>query len=114
MVINNAGLGTNGTFESLTKEQVGDLISVNVVHPTYLSKVAINYLEKREERSLLVNISTVMQEIDAPGYSIYAPSKAYIHHFADALGVELKCDSNKIDGMLYSPGLVATKLNGCS
>ena len=60
MVINNAGLGTNGTFDSLTKEEVGDLISVNVVHPTYLSKVAIGHLEKREERSLLLNVSTVM------------------------------------------------------
>lgn len=93
---------------------MGDLISVNVLHPTYLSKVAVTHLEKRKERSLLVNVSTVMDQIAAPGYSLYGPSKAYINHFADALGVEIKCDSGKIDGMLYAPGLVATKLNGCS
>ena len=39
----------------LTSEEVGDLMSVNVLHPTYLSKVFLKSFQMRKERSCVIN-----------------------------------------------------------
>ena len=56
-----------------------------------------------------------MEAFPAPAHSLYAGSKAYIHHFSSALDVELQNDeslAHPIDVFCISPGFVSTKLNG--
>jgi len=115
IVVNNAGLGHQGPFDRLTGEEVNDMVAVNLVQPTFLSRVALDYLAKREERSCLINVGSVMEKHPSAGFSLYASSKAFVHHFASGLAVELQSDpelDGKIDTMLYSPAFVSTEMNG--
>ena len=64
-------------------------MSVNMIHPTSLSRVAIPHFEKRDQKSCIINISSVMEAFPFPAHSLYAGSKAYIHHFSSALEAEL-------------------------
>ena len=58
-----------------------------------------------------------MEQYPVGGMSLYCASKAFVHHFAIALGIELQHDTQMqgggIDHLLYSPGFVSTKLNKC-
>jgi short-subunit dehydrogenase len=47
MLINNAGLGNPGPIDKLTPEEVGDMTSVNMIHPTFLTRIALDYMSKR-------------------------------------------------------------------
>lgn len=114
-MINNAGLGHPGPIDKLTAEEVGDMTSVNLVHPTFLSRIALDYMAKRAERSCLINVGSVMEKHPSAGFSVYASTKAFVHYFASALAIELHHDpelNGKIESMLYSPAFVSTKLNG--
>lgn len=99
----------------MTDEQVNDLVAVNVCHPTYLTRVALEHLVERKEKSCIVNIGSLMDVNPIPGFTIYAGSKAYINSFTSALTTELSLDSDlpgKVDICNYCPGAVSTKLNG--
>ena len=81
ILVNNAGLGGKGPMNRLTSEEIGDLMCVNVVHPTFLSKVFMRSFEKRSEKSCIINVSSLMELHPLPGYSLYSSSKAYINNF---------------------------------
>ena len=90
-------------------------MSVNMVHPLMLTRVALPHFQKRSKKSCIVNISSVMEVFPFPGASLYAGSKAFLHHFSSALETELQHDASMdkpIDVLLVSPGFVSTKLNG--
>ena len=115
MVITTAGLGYPGPIDKLSAEEVGAIASVNLVHPTFLSRVALDYMAKRPEKSCLINVGSVMEKHPSAGFSMYTSTKAFVHFFASALAVELHHDrelNGKIEGLLYSPAFVSTKLNG--
>jgi len=91
------------------------MVATNLVQPAFLSRVALDYLAKREERSCLVNVGSVMEKHPSAGFAVQASAKAFVHHFTSALTVELQTDpelKGKIDSMLYSPAFVATEENG--
>jgi len=90
IVINNAGLGHRGPFDRLTGEEVNEMVAVNLVQPTFLSRVALDYLAKREQKSCLINVGSVMEKHPSAGFSMYATTKAFVHHFASALAIELQ------------------------
>ena len=72
-------------------------------------------MAKRVEKSLIINVGSVMEQHPSAGFSVYSSTKAFIHHFTKSVCNELQNDPDlkgKIDLMLYSPGFVSTKLNG--
>ena len=68
------------------------LTSVNVIHPVFLSRVAIDNMSKREAHGLIVNVSNLLELYPVGGMTMYCATKAFIHHFAIALGIELERD----------------------
>ena len=115
MLINNAGLGNPGPIDKLTSLEVGDMTSVNMIHPTFLTRIALDYMSKRTQKSCIINVGSVMEKHPSAGYSTYTATKAFIHYFTSALSVELQQDpelQGKIECMLYSPAFVSTKHNG--
>ena len=60
-MINNAGQGTPGPLDKLTAAEVASLTAVNLIHPVFLSKVALEHMAKREQRSLIMNVGSVME-----------------------------------------------------
>lgn len=117
MLINNAGLGNPGPLDKLTALEVGDMTSVNMIHPTFLTRIALDFMSKRPQKSCIINVGSVMEKHPSAGYSTYTATKAFIHYLTSSLSVELSQDEElkgKIECMLYSPAFVSTKLNGLS
>ena len=108
-------MGAPGPFNLTSDDDAANLVTVNMMHPTYLSKVAMKYLAGRPPRSCILNVSSIMDMSPIAGYALYSASKAYINSFSSALHAELKYDTKlnqKIDCCVYCPGAVSTKLNG--
>lgn len=115
VLINNAGQGTSGPLDRLSAAEVCSMAAVNLIHPVFLSKVAVDHMANRDNKSLIMNVGSVMEQHPSAGFSVYSCTKAFIHHFTKSVSQELQQDpdlNGKIDFMLYSPGFVSTKLNG--
>ena len=88
-LINNAGIGGMGPFESYSPEYINNTIDINVRATTKLSYCFIPELKKNAP-SFLLNNASMMANFACPYKSVYAASKIYIKNFSRALREELK------------------------
>ena len=102
-LICSAGIGFNGSVDSLTEEQISQTISLNCTSLTLLNKISLNYLT---EGSRIINISSGAAFAPQPYFSVYAASKAYVNSFSRSLGYELR--KRKIYVTVVCPGPVST------
>ena len=115
VLINNAGLGGGGPFNLSSDEDTGNLVSVNILHPTYLTKVYLNHCLNRNQKSCIINVGSLMELHPFPGYCMYSSSKAFINNFSRAIWAEVNFDptlNKKVDVFLWSPSFISTKING--
>jgi NAD(P)-dependent dehydrogenase (short-subunit alcohol dehydrogenase family) len=88
VAIANAGvLGRGGTFRTLTPEQVGGVMSVNVAG--VVNTVAATVESVISSRGQIVVVSSVFAYINGAGAIPYAMSKAAVEQLGRGLGVEL-------------------------
>ena len=88
VVIANAGvLGRGGTFRTLTPDQVGGVMSVNV--DGVVNTVAATLESVISSRGQIVLVSSVFAYINGAGAIPYAMSKAAVEQLGRGLGVEL-------------------------
>ena len=88
VVIANAGvLGRGGTLRTLTPDQVGDVMSVNVAG--VVNTVAATLDSVISSRGQIVVVSSVFAYINGAGAIPYAMSKAAVEQLGRGLGVEL-------------------------
>lgn len=88
-LINNAGLGGQGTFEERTMEQDLGMLNVNMVVPTKLMKLFIPDFVKRGSGRIL-NVSSTAALTPGPLQAEYYASKAYLSSLSNAVWYELK------------------------
>lgn len=88
VVIANAGvLGRGGTFRTLTPDQVGGVMSVNVAG--VVNTVAATLESVISSRGQIVLVSSVFAYLNGAGAIPYAMSKAAVEQLGRGLGVEL-------------------------
>ena len=68
ILINNAGLGTLGPLNCLSDSDVNDLVAVNMIHPTLLTKVMLPFLEARTSKSCVINVASVLESAPFAGF----------------------------------------------
>ncbi len=102
-LICSAGIGYNGSLESLTEKQISQTIALNCSSLSVLNRITLNYLVAD---SRIINISSGAAFSPQPYFSVYAASKAYVNSFSRALGHELK--SKRIYVTAVCPGPVDT------
>lgn len=100
LLINNAGVGSLGTFEDSNPETLREVMEVNFFAPVELIRVCLPLL-KLGTQPLIANISSVLGHRAVPFKTEYCASKFAIHGFSDALRAELAEQS--IDLTLISP-----------
>ena len=89
ILINNAGFGINGSFKDIDIEQETDMLMLNMVTLTRLTKLFANKMLKSVGGNI-VNISSTAAFQAIPTFATYAATKAYVLHFTEALAVEYK------------------------
>jgi NAD(P)-dependent dehydrogenase (short-subunit alcohol dehydrogenase family) len=88
LLINNAGVALEGTFEEISLDDIRWLMNINFWGVVYGVKYFLPML-KREERAHIVNISSVFGLIAPPGQPAYSASKFAVRGFTECLRHEL-------------------------
>ena len=90
LLINNAGLGANGSFAKSDIERMGEMLQVNIFALTELTRLILpNMIARKRGRVMLLASLASFQP--GPQMAVYCASKAYAQPWADchncALGV---------------------------
>jgi len=108
-VMNNAGFGTFGAFETATQEQVEQLFNVNVYGYMNVTRAILPHFRENGKGTLL-NVSSQGGRITFPGCSLYHATKFAIEGFTESLSYELI--SEHIEVKIIEPGATDTSFVG--
>lgn len=107
ILVNNAAIGVFGPLLEATTEQWDQIMAVNARGPFMLCREAIPYL-KQQQRSFIINISSVVGVKGYPNQAAYSASKHALMGMTKALAKELHKDGIRVHAVC--PGGVDTQL----
>jgi short-subunit dehydrogenase len=87
-IVNNAGFGLHGYAEMRDREELLDMIDLNMRALTELSLAFADSLQR--QRGGILNVASVAGFLPAPAAAVYYASKAFVISFSEALHRELK------------------------
>jgi uncharacterized protein len=105
LLVNNAGFGTYGRFDSLPIDEEERQIRVNVVALVRLSHAALGPMRERG-RGAIMNVSSVAGIQATAGNATYAATKAFVTTFSEALSHESTDSGVTVTAVL--PGFTRT------
>ncbi|MGB8769652.1 MAG: SDR family oxidoreductase [Candidatus Korobacteraceae bacterium] len=105
VLVNNAGFGGSGPFLHTDWPNEAEMLQVNVVALTHLTKLFLPQICAR--RGKLLNVASLAAFMPGPYTAIYYASKAFVLHFTEALGEELRGTGTAVTCLC--PGPVLTK-----
>ncbi|CAN5380899.1 SDR family oxidoreductase [soil metagenome] len=88
-LVNNAGFGDRGPFETGDWDKVRGMIDVNVTALTHLTHLLLPAMT-RSGRAAILNVSSVASFFPLPNMAVYSATKAYVTSLSEALGIELR------------------------
>lgn len=107
-LINNAGLGDRGTFATADPQRVNEMMMVNIVALTTLTRVLIPGLIQRK-RGAILNVSSTAGFLPIRKMAVYAASKAYVTSFSEGLRAEVRKAGITVSALC--PGPVDTEFS---
>lgn len=87
VLVNNAGISTEGTVEELSPEVFAKVMEVNYMGSVYPTQLAIPQLKK--SKGSILFISSVAGIRGIPNYAVYSSSKMALTALAEALQIEI-------------------------
>jgi short-subunit dehydrogenase len=114
LLVNNAGFGGYMPFISLDPDRAEELISLQVVAVTRLTRAALPGMVARGKGSIInvssrLAFSTSLDLPQLPKRATYAATKAYINAFTQILHLELKGTGVRVQALC--PGIVRTEFH---
>jgi acetyl esterase/lipase/short-subunit dehydrogenase len=106
VIINNAGVSLVGSVAELSVDEIAWLMNVNFWGTVYGTKAFLPALLRGPD-STIVNISSVLGIVAAPGQAAYAASKFAVRGFSEALREELR---GKVHVLTVYPGGIKTNI----
>lgn len=107
VVINNAGLFSQGLSETFTPQQVGEMFDVNVVGIQRVTRAALPSM-RRNKSGLIINIGSILGRVTIPFIGLYGASKFAVDAMTESYRYELS--QLGIDVVLVQPSAYPTKL----
>jgi uncharacterized protein len=104
-LINNAGYGDYGKFDSDKLETYQNMLQLNIMVLTELTALFLGGMKKRKSGRIL-NVGSIAAFQPGPNLAVYAASKAYVMQFTEALSFELR--GTGVSATLLSPGVTET------
>ncbi|MDZ8107388.1 MAG: SDR family oxidoreductase [Nostoc sp. DedQUE12a] len=89
VLVNNAGFGTYGLFHETSLTAELEMLQVNLVCLTHLTKLFLKDMVKQGEGKIL-NVSSAAAFQPGPLMAVYFATKAYILSFSEAIANELE------------------------
>ncbi|MDR1863964.1 MAG: SDR family oxidoreductase [Bacteroidales bacterium] len=104
MLINNAGFGLFGAFHLTPAQRENEMLQVNVVALTVLTKMI--YTKMRERGSgCILNVASVAGFMPGPLMAVYYATKAYVRSFSEALANEAGGSNVRVTALCPGPTL---------
>jgi NAD(P)-dependent dehydrogenase (short-subunit alcohol dehydrogenase family) len=103
VLVNNAGVEYTGRYDRMTREELEDLVRVNVLAPMALIRVALPGMLSRGSGHV-VNMSSIAGKGPSPFLSSYGTSKAALAQLTRSLRVEHR--GSGVGFSAVSPGFV--------
>lgn len=104
ILINNAGFGKLGKFDTLSPGDNGGMVRLNCEALTVLTALALPFMQKEAE---IINSCSIASFAPNTRMAVYSSTKAYVMSFSRALRNELK--SRKINVLAVCPGPMDTE-----
>jgi short-subunit dehydrogenase len=101
-LINNAGLGDHGLFQSSEWPKVKAMLDVNIMALTRLTHAMLPVLRTFEDAAIL-NVSSSASFLPVPQLAVYAATKAYVTSFSEALRAELRGTGVSVTALCPGP-----------
>jgi short-subunit dehydrogenase len=89
LLINDAGLGDLGPFATSDLERTEQIVRVNILALTSLTRRLVPAMIARKRGGIL-NVSSSAGFLPIAGFAVYAASKAYVTSFSEGLRAELR------------------------
>ena len=113
LLVNCAGVGFTGCFETVPRGEIHKMIALNCAVLAEFTSVCIPYMIPAGDLCTyptgprILNIASSAGFLPQPGSAAYAASKAFVIHFSRALHTELRI--HNIASTTVCPGPVATE-----
>lgn len=109
--MNNVGIDDLCSFEDQDDEKIVDLLAINSLSLTLLTKKFLRGLKARQLRqkglkSGILNVASFAGELPCPYFAVYGATKAYVIHFTKCLKIE----NPELDIMALNPSEVSTQM----
>jgi len=115
-LINNAGLGDRGTFATAEPERVEQMLAVNTVALTTLTRALLPAMIEKK-RGAILNVSSTAGFLPIRKMAVYAATKAYVTSFSEGIRAEVRKQGIVVSALCPGPvttefGLVAQRPGG--
>ncbi|MGX9380313.1 SDR family NAD(P)-dependent oxidoreductase [Pseudomonas sp. JQ36] len=107
LLVNNAGVATEGLLANADMEQLERLIQLNITAVTRLASAAAAGFAKAG-RGTIINIASVVALFPERFNAVYSASKAYVLSLTQSLNAELDGTGVKVQAVL--PGVTRTEI----
>ena len=101
VLVNNAGFGGAGAFVSTDWNHEAEMMQVNMVALTHLTKLFLPQIRARE--GMIMNVASTAAFQPGPFMAVYYASKAYVLSFTEALAEELRGTGVKVSCLCPGP-----------
>lgn len=106
ILVNNAGIFFNATFEDMTDEQWDQMMDVNLKSVFMLSQIVIRHWLEKEVKGAIVNLASISAAIAFTNSSAYCTSKAAVASMTRCVALEYGPRGIRANSM--APGIINT------
>jgi len=110
ILINNAGFGLFGEFNSIKLDKELDMIDLNIKTVHTLTKLFLKDFIKKD-KGYILNVASSAAFMPGPLMSTYYATKAYVLRFTEAIHEELRHNKSNVYIGALCPGPVSTNFN---
>ncbi len=107
ILVNNAGISKIGLLLDVTKEDIDEIVSVNLLSSIYLSKFVLPHMINRG--GVILNTSSMWGECGASCEVLYSATKGGINLLTKSLAKEMAMSNVRVNAI--APGVIDTKMN---
>lgn len=107
-LVNNAGFGTLGDFDTLSIESQRSMVSLHVDASITLCRAAIPYMRELGGGTI-INVSSLASFLLGKRMAVYGASKAFLNYYSQALQAEVS--GSAIEVQALCPGFTHTEFH---
>lgn len=108
ILVNNAGIGFCGRFSELDEQRVMELVNLNIITLTLLTRYFIQNMISLKSGKIL-NVASTGSFMAGPFISVYYASKAYVLSLSESIRYEVK--NSGITVTALCPGATKTRFD---